>query len=338
MIHGVCFAPIAGVYSLISSIRNRLYDAHMFYQFKPDIPTICVGNLAVGGTGKTPHVEWLIRFLSPRYKVAVLSRGYKRQTKGFVLASASSTAQEIGDESQQIHEKFPDVVVAVCERRTLGIRLIREQYPDVQVIILDDAFQHRQVRCGFNILLTTADNLYVHDHFLPWGQLRDNTFSSLRANAVIVTKCPETMMPIDRRTIIHELNLPAYQQLAFSFIQYAPWQESLQQLPASANILVVAGIAHPEYLFRHVQERFPNAVLKTYMDHYDFTLQDIQWLEQEARRVDAIVTTEKDFTRIQLHTISEVLRSKIFIQSIEVRFVDDEPLKTNINRYLSKHI
>ncbi|MGN1247581.1 MAG: tetraacyldisaccharide 4'-kinase, partial [Paludibacteraceae bacterium] len=176
-------APISWLYGLVLAIRHTLYDNHLLPSHEADIPTICVGNLAVGGTGKTPHVEYLIRLLSPRYKVAVLSRGYKRKTRGFVLADEHASASTIGDEAMQIHSKFPHVAVAVCEDRVRGVRMLKKQVEGLQVVILDDAYQHRAIRCGYYILLTPYNQLYIDDHLLPWGRLRDLKARALKANS-----------------------------------------------------------------------------------------------------------------------------------------------------------
>ena len=210
--------PASWLYRLAIGIRNGLYNSHFIHTTEAPLPAICVGNLAVGGTGKTPMVEYLIRLLSPHYKIAVLSRGYKRATRGFVLADENATAASIGDEPLQLHRKFPDIVVAVCADRVMGIKRLRQAFPDLQLVILDDAFQHRRIRCGLNILLTAADRLYVDDHYLPYGRLRDAKSQSLRADIIVVTKCPEGLQPIDKRLIDTRLHLPSYQSLFFSNI------------------------------------------------------------------------------------------------------------------------
>lgn len=174
--------PASWLYATGVWIRNQLYDQHLIITHDAPLPAICVGNLAVGGTGKTPMTEYLVRLLSPKYKVAVLSRGYKRETHGFLIADSKSTVRTIGDEPLQLHRKFPNIVVAVSADRVSGMKRLKQAYPDLEVVILDDAFQHRCIRCGMNILLTAADSLYVDDHFLPLGRLRDNKRQSLRAD------------------------------------------------------------------------------------------------------------------------------------------------------------
>ena len=188
---------LSWLYGWFVGLRNLLYDEHLLHSFEPGLPTICVGNLAVGGTGKTPHVEYIAMFLHAEgYRVAVLSRGYKRRTVGFVEADEQATAATIGDEAMQLKSKHPELIVAVCEDRLIGISRLKKRHPDLQVVILDDAFQHRRLKAGLNILLTQADRLYVEDHLLPLGRLREQAIGSIRANMVVVTKCPPAIQPI----------------------------------------------------------------------------------------------------------------------------------------------
>ena len=186
----VLLLPLAVIYGVIIFIRNKLFDNNYLKSAEFNFPLICIGNLAVGGTGKSPMVEYLIALLKPTYKVGTLSRGYKRRTKGYALANQYTTALEIGDEPMQFHSKFPDVAVASCEERIVGIPHLLQDVPDLQAIILDDAFQHRTIKAGLNILLTECSNLYSQDFFLPTGDLRDEWASAKRAQIIIVTKCP----------------------------------------------------------------------------------------------------------------------------------------------------
>lgn len=240
------------MYGLVVWIRNLLYDDHILHSTKVAIPTIGVGNLAVGGTGKTPMTEYLVSLLSKRYKVAVLSRGYGRTTKGFRLANAQDTAYTIGDEPMQIYTHFPNIPVAVCADRVKGVKRLQHLFPDLQCVILDDAYQHRPLRCGCYILLTPYDRLYVHDHMLPWGKLRDVPSQSIRANVVVVTKCPEKMLPIDRRVVANALQLPSYQQLVFSRIVYRP-------LVLPGTPLLLTGIANPQPILTYLREQIGRA-------------------------------------------------------------------------------
>ena len=275
------------------NIRHWLYDKRLLPSFSVKIPTICVGNLAVGGTGKTPMTAYIVQLLLDKgYRPAVLSRGYKRKTRGFLLADSQSTVRTIGDEAMQMHRAFPDVPVAVCEHRVLGIHQLQRQVPDIDVIILDDAMQHRRLRCGFTVLLTPYDRLYIDDHLLPWGTLRDIPSRALKADTIVVTKCPDSMRPIDMRVIDNRLHLPTFQQLHFAGIEYAPLTEK-------GNPLVLTGIAHPEYMIAHVQQQYPQAELLAYPDHHAFTEADLEAILTQAKHFDFVLTTEKDMQRLE---------------------------------------
>ncbi len=316
-------APLSWLYGLAIGIRHLLYDMHILHSREVSVPTICVGNLTVGGTGKTPHIEWLIRQLGSRYKVAVLSRGYRRRSRGFVLADESSTADTLGDECMQLHRKFPNVPIAVCRNRVEGIEQLLKRCPKVQVVLLDDAYQYLRLRCGVYILLTTADRLYTDDRLLPLGRLRDFARQSQKANAVIVTKCPDTMTPIDRRVASNRLQLPAYQNLFFSGIRYQP-------LPKFKNALLLTGIARPDYLLQHIGD-VPHIA---YPDHHRFTKADIRHITEAAEQADIVFTTEKDYARLLAVELSDSLKDKLFPIEIEVALDDGELLLEQIKRYL----
>ena len=319
---------------LILHIRHWLYDKGIIPSHTVDIPTICVGNLALGGTGKTPHTEYLIRLLSPQYKVAVLSRGYKRKTHGFVLADHTSTAATIGDEAMQIHRKFPDVTVAVCEHRVRGVHQLQRMVPDLQVIILDDAMQHRALRCGLTIMLTAANNLYITDRLFPFGRLRDLKQRSLAAQAIIVTNCPTDMKPIDKRVIDNRLRLPAYQHLYFSHVVYEPIDVK------GMKPLVISGIAHPEAFYTHIKEQFPKAELMTFADHHRFTKADEQRIIEAAQRHDCILTTEKDYERLLLTNLPDELKDTI--QAVPIRISlggkQEEEIKRQLGAYIKEEL
>lgn len=285
-------APLAALYGGAIALRHLLFDEHILPTYEPQIPTICVGNLAMGGTGKTPMVEYLIRLLqSHNYSVGVLMRGYKRRTKGLLFATDSSTVDTIGDEAMQLHTKFPNVLVTVCESRVKGIKTIQSMHQHPDVILLDDAYQHRHIQCGLTILLTAFDRLYVHDHLIPWGTLRDLPYRAAKANIVVVTKCPETLRPIDKRVADNSLRLASFQHLYFSRTHY----EDIQ-LPGRP--LLLTGIAHPDYMIEHVRSLNPQTQVMTYPDHYRFSQQDINTILQRAEDCDCIVTTEKDMQRL----------------------------------------
>ena len=284
---------LSWLYQVGINIRHWLYDKRLLPSFPVKIPTICVGNLAVGGTGKTPMTAYIVQLLLDKgYRPAVLSRGYKRKTRGFLLADSQSTVRTIGDEAMQMHRAFPDVPVAVCEHRVLGIHQLQRQVPDLDVVILDDAMQHRRLRCGFTVLLTSYDRLYIDDHLLPWGTLRDIPSRALKADTIVVTKCSDSMRPIDMRVIDNRLHLPTFQQLHFAGIEYAPLTEK-------GNPLVLTGIAHPEYMIAHVQQQYPQAELLAFPDHHAFTEADLEAILTQAKHFDFVLTTEKDMQRLE---------------------------------------
>ena len=319
-------APLAAIYGGAVALRHLLYDEHLLPKYEPRIPTICVGNLAVGGTGKTPIVEYLIRLLqSNGYSVGVLSRGYKRRTHGLMIASSAATADTIGDEAMQIHRKFPDVLVAVCEDRVSAIKRIQKMPNHPDVILLDDAYQHRAIICGLNILLTAYDRLYVHDHLLPWGTLRDLPYRATKANIVVVTKCPDSIRPIDKRVVDNSLRPATFQHLYFSRMKYA--DAAIEGVP-----LVLTSIARPEYIIEHVRAIEPQTQVLTYPDHHRFTSSDVKTILQRAERCDCILTTEKDMQRLLLTDLQEHVSKPVIVLPItitidqETRTFDDDVL------------
>ena len=285
--------PFSWLYALVLKIRHGLFDKHLLPSHRVDIPTICVGNIAVGGTGKTPMTAYIVHLLQTHgYHPAILSRGYKRKTRGFVMADANATVDSIGDEMMQLHQAFPDIPKAVCESRVYGIRQLVRHVPGLDVIVLDDAMQHRALRCGLTILLTPYDRLYIDDHLLPWGTLRDLPSRALAADMVVVTKCPDTMQPIDMRVIDNKLHLPTFQHLHFTGISYAPIKQ--QGTP-----LVLCGIAQPHYLMDYLLRLYPHAELLAFPDHHRYTAKDIETIVEKARHFDFVLTTEKDMQRLQ---------------------------------------
>jgi tetraacyldisaccharide 4'-kinase len=301
---GILTIPLSWMYRFGVAVRHMLFDRHVLPSFQVAVPTICVGNLAVGGTGKTPMTEYLLRLLVANgYHLAVLSRGYKRATRGFRMADAFSTVETIGDEAMQVHRKFPDVPVAVCENRVRGVRQLKRMVENLDVVVLDDAMQHRAIRCGFTILLTPYDHLYIDDHMLPWGTLRDLPSRALKADAVVVTKCPDTIRPIDMRVVDNRLHLPTYQQLHFAGIDYAPMEQE-------GNPLVLCGIAQPQYMLDYVKQKYPHADLMAFPDHHHYQPKDIEAILTRARHYDFVLTTEKDIQRLRTTPLVERLREQ----------------------------
>jgi len=288
--------PFAILYWLITFIRNWCYDVGLFKSKSYKIPIIAVGNLSVGGTGKTPHIEYLIHLLK-EYKIATLSRGYKRLSSGFVLAKETTTSEEIGDEPYQFHSKFPNISVAVDADRRHGIEVLQKEInPDI--ILLDDAFQHRKVKAGFYILLTTYADLFADDYILPFGNLREPSSGKKRANVIIVTKCPATISELAQEKIKQKLktNLPIY----FSTILYDDFiyneNEKIAIKEITRDKLLVAGIANPNLFFEHLKKEGDSIL--SFPDHHNFTEADLVKIEKAANS-KIIITTEKDYMRLK---------------------------------------
>lgn len=302
----VLLLPFALLYGGIVWVRNYLFDKQIIKSASFGLPVICVGNLAVGGTGKTPMVEYMLAMLLPRFKVATLSRGYKRKTKGYVLAGPATTALEIGDEPMQFHQKFKNAVVAVGEERMVAIPQLLQDRPQTEVIILDDAFQHRAVKAGLNILLTEYANPFYDDWFLPTGDLRDMRKSYRRAQLVVVTKCPE-QLTAEKAAAMRQCIAPLpRQQVFFTRIAYGQPYHLFTNEPCVLNeqmeVLLVCGIANPLPLKQYINERVASYEQITYSDHHLFTDKDLKTIAERYQKMEGtntiIITTEKDATRL----------------------------------------
>lgn len=291
--------PISLLYALVVYVRNLLYDWGVFKSVEFSTPTLCVGNLSVGGTGKTPMIEYLIRHLDPRLKLAVLSRGYRRTTKGFLLAGEKSTVRDLGDEPYQIFKKFPNVQVAVDEDRIRGIKTLQEKRsPDM--ILLDDAFQHRRVKPERSLVLSQFSNLYTRDFYLPMGRLRDARNQVKRADGVIITKCPANMSKDEAQKITQELNLKKEQELFFSTLSYDEEVHGGESSFALTDLketqfALVTGIANPQPLLEHMDRIGLNYEHFRFADHHYFTENDLY----RFHNFEYILCTEKDFTRLE---------------------------------------
>ena len=291
--------PLSLVFGMVVYLRNRLYDWGVLSSKSYNTPIICVGNLNVGGTGKTPMVELLISLLQTDYKVAVLSRGYKRKSKGFILANANSTAEQLGDEPFQIHSKFAQVTVAVDADRQNGIAVLeKEVKPDV--ILLDDAFQHRKVKPGLSILLTAFDSLYADDWYLPTGNLRDSKGAAQRADILVVTKSPSNLSEAQQLRIKHKLKVKPNQRVLFSYLEYdnvlrgsGPFKtiDDLKHI----KITLVTGIANPKPLVDFLEKNEILLEHLSYKDHHFFTAKELEFLNEKTN----VLTTEKDYMRLE---------------------------------------
>lgn len=311
--------PFAILYGFITTVRNFLFDKGILKSTAFNIPVIAVGNLSVGGTGKTPQIEYLIRLLSDKYKVATLSRGYKRKSEGFVLADATSNAEILGDEPFQFYQKFPNIQVAVDANRTNGITQLLSQSEKPEIILLDDAFQHRKVKAGFYILLTSFGDLYADDFMLPTGNLRESRSGANRANIVVVTKCPSNLSNEKQEEIRLKLNLACSQQIFFTFIDYDDEIYSKDEKIAVTEIkneskMLLAGIAKPKPFFEYLKNETDECL--TFPDHHHFSDHDLEEIQKKAQN-KKIITTEKDYVRLK----ESKLISQLYYLPIKSTFV-----------------
>ena len=325
--------PFAIIYGLITSLRNFLYDTGVFKSYSFNLPIIIVGNLSVGGTGKTPQIEYLIRLLSEKYKIATLSLGYKRKSEGFILADANVNASIIGDEPFQFYSKFPNIQVAVDANRKNGIEQLLSQTSKPEVILLDDAFQHRKVKAGFYILLTSFNELYSDDFQLPTGNLRENRSGAKRANVIIVTKCPFNLSKDEQVKIRKKLAILDTQELYFTTIAYDEFVYSENKKCKVSEIqnvdkLLLAGIAKPQSFFAHLHNNIEECL--TFPDHHHFTENDILEIKNKANN-KIIITTEKDYVRLK----GSILKKQLFYLPIQSKFISEgENFDKIINNYV----
>ena len=330
--------PLALLYGFVIIVRNFMYDYGLLPTKLFDLPVISVGNLSAGGTGKTPHIEYLIRLLRPSFKVCTLSRGYGRKTTGFILADVMHNATQIGDEPRQFRQKFPDIAVAVDEKRKRGIQLVLKQQPDTDVFLLDDAFQHRAVEAGLNIVLTDYHRLFTKDHILPVGYLREPRSGIRRANIIIVTKTPQVLSPIERRMITDSINPENRQHLFFTYISYGepvalfPMYEGMHGHPSSG--LLFEGIANPYPLIDYLNRKLTHLECMHFPDHYQFKRKDLERVKENFSNIvgknKVIYTTEKDAMRLGNHEFIECLSGlPVFYIPIQVHFHGNEQIEFN---------
>lgn len=323
----IILAPFSLLYSIGVGLRNILYDSKILRSTSFNLPVISVGNLSVGGAGKTPHVEYLIVLLQDYLNVGVLSRGYKRKSKGFRWVRVNDKVTETGDEPLQFKRKFPDTAVAVCESRNIGIPLMLQGKNDIQTILLDDAFQHRSVTPGLNILLTTYDEPYSRDYLLPAGRLREFRSSSSRADIVVVTKCPFELDQGSKDSLKKELNLEQHQQLFFSYydygIPYYMYNPSVKkELSKETKVVLLSAIANVDYMLDYLDVNCDIVQLLKYEDHHYFAERDIELLKKIMKEIDdpntIILTTEKDAMRLDMYR-NEILTNKLPIFALPIK-------------------
>jgi tetraacyldisaccharide 4'-kinase len=324
----ILLLPFALLFGLIVLIRNWLYDKNVLKSSSFGLPVICVGNLSTGGTGKSPMVEFLVRHLKGHYKAAILSRGYKRKTRGYALANETTTAIDIGDEPMQFYKKFPDVPIAIGEARLEAIPQLLHDRPDTSLIILDDAFQHRAIKAGLNILLTDYGNLFTRDFFLPSGDLRDSRSSYTRASVIVVTKCPASLTEAEKERIRQEIDPQKGQAVFFSAIAYGtPYHitsRNLVSIDESTEVLLVTGIANPKPLKQFLEERLQVYYMMSYNDHHIFSIDDWRDIKRRFQEMEAekkmVLTTEKDAMRL-LKFSAEIDGMPFYVIPIEHKFL-----------------
>jgi len=332
--------PVSLIYGLITGIRNMMYNTGIIPSEEFYLPVICVGNITVGGTGKTPHTEYLAGLLRENFKVAILSRGYKRKTRDFRIVSSSSLVSEVGDEPLQLFRKFPDNLVAIDRNRVRGIWKILQADPETEVIILDDGYQHRRLTPGFSILLSDYERLIVRDHLMPYGNLRENSGNMRRADIILITKSPADISPIHRRLIVKEVNKAPYQNLYFTSLTYNTPQPVFDTKdPAKApsdplkyagcGIVLITGIANGLLLKEYIQKTAGELIHLSFPDHYNFKEKDISGIFKAYQglksQVKYVFTTEKDAVRLREFTnIAEPVRSALFYIPVGIHFLNED--------------
>ena len=347
--------PIAWLYGIGVRLRNKLFDWGIYKERQFEIPVISVGNITVGGTGKTPHTEYLIKLLQKHYKVAVLSRGYKRKSKGFVLAQTDTSVQVVGDEPYQMKQKFPDIYMAVDKDRCHGIEQLCNARiaSGTEVVILDDAFQHRYIKPGLNILLVDYHRLICEDALLPAGRMREPESGKSRAHIVIITKCPPDITPMDLRVLSKQMELYPYQQLYFTTLTYGRLRPlfppggtecALQTIGKEKHILLLTGIASPAKLTKDLSSYNAHIDSLAFSDHHDFTGKDMELIKKRflklPERERIIITTEKDAVRLMNHPqLDSSLKPYIYVLPVEISFLQEqqEVFNSNIIDYVRKN-
>ena len=340
--------PLALLYGIVVAIRNKFYDSGFFSSIEFSLPVICVGNITVGGTGKSPHIEYLIEHLKSTYRLATLSRGYRRYTRGFKIADDKSNARDIGDEPFQFKAKYPQVEVCVAEERMTAIPQLLQQRPHIDVILLDDAFQHRTVRAGLNILLTDYHRLYTRDHIMPFGLLRESRKAAKRAQMIVVSKCPPDLSIQQKQTLIDEIKPEPYQSVYFSCIEYKhlyPLSQTMVTFNQDTEVLLVSGIANPAPLIEKLSKDFSKIYPLNFKDHHYFTYDDAEEIRDAFQHISSknkmIITTEKDASRlILLQDKLSTYDLPIYIQSIGIDFLfgEEETFNQNILSFIQSII
>ena len=343
----ILLLPISLLYHIVLTIRHKLYDWHILKTTRFENPMICVGNLSLGGTGKTPHTEYLVNLLKDNYRVAALSRGYGRKTKGFKLAETTSTYEDLGDEPLQYFRKFPEIQVAVDEDRVDGVRKLLKSKNAPEVILLDDAFQHRSIEAGLNILLTEYQHLYCDDFLVPTGTLRDLKSAAKRAHIIVVTKSPRDLSEAAQTAIKAKLKPQEHQKVYFSYLEYAPLQPLNEVAKAVSiddadSVLAFCGIANSQPFVEELKKQYKTVDFLHFADHHAYTIEDtsniIKRFESIASEKKIIVTTEKDAVRLTNSPyLCQFECAPLYVLPVSVRFHEEEKFNKEILSYVRKN-
>lgn len=343
--------PFSLLYGLIVWIRNTLFDYEIIRSREFPIPIISVGNITAGGTGKTPHIEYLVELLREEFKVATLSRGYRRRTRGFRLAGPEMDASEIGDEPVQIKQKYPEIQVAVDRKRVNGVRELMNRIPDLDVILLDDAYQHRYIKAGLSILLIDFNRPLSGDRLLPAGRLREQPYEKRRAQIILITKCPDRLKPIERRLIVKDLKLYPFQHLFFTKLSYGKPRkvfpdtgeplnpEEIKQV--KPHILMVTGIAGPRLYKKHLRSYSTRIRELTYPDHHAYSRRDIERIIRAFNEMEGeekfLFTTEKDAVRLRKFTnIESPIRERMYYAPVGISILNED--RENLNNHIRNYV
>ena len=337
---------MSSIYGFITYCRNTFYDFGILKSYSFGLPIICVGNINVGGTGKTPHTEMLIEELYKEYNIACLSRGYKRKSKGFILSNENSTVAEVGDEPLQIKKKYPQIIVACDENRVNGVNQLLKLENKPNLIILDDAFQHRQIKAGKNIIIIDYNKPLNEDYLLPLGRLRESTEGLKRADYIIVSKCPPSVSRITRRVYIHNLKLKPYQKLFFTTMEYSDiynieGHSTDLNIKDEDSILCITGIAVPQPYVTYLNSMTRNITHLSYPDHHNFTKKEIDDIIEKFSKLGGlhkyIFTTEKDIMRLKEYNFPDCIKQAMYYIPIKPKFIfNPDSFINDIKKYVRK--
>lgn len=337
--------PFSVLYGIGIAARNWLYDAGILPSREFETGVIVIGNLSVGGTGKSPMTEYLVRLLKGTFTLATLSRGYGRNTSGFLLADSHSTSFQIGDEPLQFKKKFPDTIVSVDENRKHGIQKLLSQFPELKLILLDDAYQHRRVKPGLSILLSDYSKMFYDDFLLPAGSLREWRAGKRRADVIIVTKCPDNLSPVEKRIIQKKINPEPHQHVFFTYIKYGPpvpvFADRGIVLEKKLTVILLTGISNPLPLENFLYNKVGNIIPVHYPDHHEYSLVEVNNLSEKYKNISSedkvIITTEKDAMRLDKPGLTEVL-SKLPVYYVPIEITFDEKEKEEFNKIVTEYV